>query len=176
VYLRRSDMRALVLASTKVAVFLKLCVLAPSFAFAIELGASAPTMQLPTATDKVDLAPMPKRWLYVDFWASWCTPCKQSFPWMNELHAKYRDRGLQVVAVNVDAKRADADRFLKQLPADFLVAFDPLGETPKRFAVKAMPSAYLIDPQGRVRLIHRGFKEADRDVLMREIEALLKAS
>jgi cytochrome c biogenesis protein CcmG, thiol:disulfide interchange protein DsbE len=167
-------MRVFVATSMKALLCLKLCLLAPTLAFAVEVGAPAPTAQLATATGTVDLAPTPQRWLYVDFWASWCAPCKQSFPWMNELQTKFRDRGLQVVAINVDTRRADADRFLKQLPAQFTVAFDPAGETPKRFAVKAMPSAYLIDPQGRVRMVHRGFKDADRDALMRDIDALLK--
>jgi cytochrome c biogenesis protein CcmG, thiol:disulfide interchange protein DsbE len=167
-------MRGRPYASLKAAFFLALCVLAPSTAFAVEIGAPAPVAQLPTASGTIDLAAKPQRWLYVDFWASWCAPCKQSFPWMNELHAKFRERGLQVVAINVDAKRADADRFLQQLPAQFTVAFDPAGDTPKRFAVKAMPSAYLIDPQGRVRMIHRGFKTNDGDALMRDIDALLK--
>jgi cytochrome c biogenesis protein CcmG, thiol:disulfide interchange protein DsbE len=162
----REPMRALLLLTS----FL----LASSLAWAVEVGGVAPSAQLTTVSGSVDLAPSPQRWLYVDFWASWCAPCKQSFPWMNELQAKFRDRGLHVVAINVDTKRADADRFLKQLPAQFTVAFDPAGEMPKRFAVKAMPSAYLVDPQGRVRMVHRGFKDADRDALAREIDAILK--
>ncbi len=89
------------------------------------------------------------------------------------MHAKYQSRGLLIVAVNVDAKRADADRFLKQNPAEFTIAFDPAGETPKRFAVKAMPSAYLIDPSGRVRWVHRGFTDADAAKLDAELDAAL---
>jgi cytochrome c biogenesis protein CcmG, thiol:disulfide interchange protein DsbE len=174
VYQHRSVGRRFMRTSMRAALLLKLCLFIPTLALAVEVGVVAPSAQLATATGSVNLAPVPQRWLYVDFWASWCAPCKQSFPWMNELQAKFRDRGLQVVAINVDTKRADADRFLKQLPAQFTVAFDPAGEMPKRFAVKAMPSAYLIDPQGRVRMVHRGFKDADGDALMRDIDALLK--
>ncbi len=85
------------------------------------------------------------------------------------MHSKYAARGLDVVAINVDQRRSDADRFLKATPAQFVIAFDPAGDVPKRFNVKAMPSAYLIDPQGRVRFVHRGFNESDAEVLEREI-------
>ncbi len=174
VFLRRKPMSRFVFSTLSTAFLSMSLALAPSTVFAVDVGALAPVVQLPTASGNIDLAAKPQRWLYVDFWASWCAPCKQSFPWMNELQTKFRDRGLQVVAINVDAKRADADRFLQQLPAQFTVAFDPAGDTPKRFAVKAMPSAYLIDPQGRVRMIHRGFKTSDGETLMRDIDALLK--
>ena len=76
----------------------------------------------------------------VDFWASWCGPCRQSFPWMNAMQAKYGARGLQIVAVNVDAKRADADKFLEQVPASFSIAFDSQGDTPRRFAKPRWPA------------------------------------
>lgn len=102
------------------------------------------------------------QWVYVDFWASWCGPCKQSFPWMNEMHAKYGPRGLKIIAVNVDARASDGERFLTASPAKFVVAYDSKGETPKRYEVKAMPTSYLIDPNGRITLIHAGFRDSDR--------------
>lgn len=102
------------------------------------------------------------QWVYVDFWASWCGPCKQSFPWMNEMHAKYGPRGLKIIAVNVDARASDGERFLTASPAKFSVAYDSKGETPKRYEVKAMPTSYLIDPTGRITLIHAGFRDSDR--------------
>jgi cytochrome c biogenesis protein CcmG, thiol:disulfide interchange protein DsbE len=136
---------------------------------ALERGDAAPNISLPTIEGKVEIEQLRGRWLYVDFWASWCAPCKQSFPFMNAMRAKFRDRGLEIVAINVDAKRADADRFLKQVPADFIVAFDSSGDSAKRFAVKSMPSAYLIDPKGRVRMVHRGFNSADAEKIERDI-------
>jgi cytochrome c biogenesis protein CcmG, thiol:disulfide interchange protein DsbE len=138
-------------------------------AHAAEVGDAAPSFALPTLEGNVNLEQLRGRWVYVDFWASWCAPCKQSFPFMNAMRAKFRDRALEIVAINVDAKRADADRFLRQVPAEFSIAFDPAGETAKRFAVKSMPSAYLIDPKGRVRMVHRGFKSADAEAIEREI-------
>jgi cytochrome c biogenesis protein CcmG, thiol:disulfide interchange protein DsbE len=136
---------------------------------ALEQGDVAPGISLPTIEGRVESERLRGRWVYVDFWASWCAPCKQSFPFMNAMGAKYRGRGLEIVAINVDTKRADADRFLKQVAAEFTVAFDPSGDSAKRFAVKSMPSAYLIDPKGRVRMVHRGFKSADAEKIEREI-------
>lgn len=143
-------------------------------AISLERGDVAPSLSLPGIDATVTIAPRAGRWLYVDFWASWCAPCKRSFPWMNAMQAKYSARGLDIVAVNVDQRRGDADRFLKATPAQFAIAFDPAGEAPKRFSVRAMPSAYLIDPQGRVRLVHRGFNDTDADVLEREIAKLIE--
>ena len=137
--------------------------------------ATLPTATLPTATSAVtfDLAKLKGKVVYVDFWASWCGPCKQSFPWMNDMHAKYAARGLEIVAINVDAKQADAERFLATTPAKFTVAFDAKGVTPKQFAVKAMPTSYLIDGDGKVLLVHAGFRDADRAALEAAIDNAL---
>jgi cytochrome c biogenesis protein CcmG, thiol:disulfide interchange protein DsbE len=141
-------------------------------AHAAEVGSTAPTYSLPTAAGKVDSASLKGKLVYVDFWASWCVPCKQSFPWMNEMQAKYGNRGLHVLAINVDGKQADADKFLALVPAKFQVAFDPAGVTPKQFAVKAMPTSYLIDGDGRVVYVHAGFRESDQ----KSIEAAIVAA
>ena len=142
---------------------------------ALTVGDTTPTATLPTATSAVtfDLAKLKGKVVYVDFWASWCGPCKQSFPWMNDMHAKYAARGLEIVAINVDAKQADAERFLATTPAKFTVAFDAKGVTPKQFAVKAMPTSYLIDGDGKVLLVHAGFRDADRTALEAAIDNAL---
>ena len=78
-----------------------------------EVGKPAPAFDLPAAgAQKVRLADLKGRVVLVDFWASWCAPCKQSFPWMNEMQAKYGPKGLTIVGINVDKKREDADKFL----------------------------------------------------------------
>ena len=115
----------------------------------------------------------PKRMLLVSFWASWCTPCRRSFPWMNDLDARYRDRGLTIVAINVDKRRDDALRFLRDVPARFTVAFDAEGKTPAAFDVKGMPSSYLIDREGRVATVEEGFHEERTAAIEQRIRALL---
>lgn len=120
-------------------------------------GESAPPFSLPGSAGTVSLDAYRGKFVYVDFWASWCAPCKRSFPWMAGLQRRYAGQGLVVVAINVDASRADADRFLAATPAPFTVAFDPSGATPKDYAIKGMPSSVLVDPQGKVVFRHAGF-------------------
>lgn len=142
-------------------------------AHALGAGDPAPALALPTAGGTVALDALRGKLVYVDFWASWCGPCKQSFPWMNEMQAKYGGHGLQVVGIAVDNKRADAEQFLKETPARFTVAFDTQGESPKSYRIKGMPSSYLIAPDGRVLYAHAGFREQDKKELEERIRQAL---
>ena len=110
----------------------------------------------------------------VDFWASWCAPCLHSFPWMNELQQKHAGEGLVIVAVNVDQDRALADAFLKKVPAKFRIEYDPAGNLAKQFGVQAMPTSFLLDREGNIRIRHAGFREKQREEREHEIEELLK--
>jgi cytochrome c biogenesis protein CcmG, thiol:disulfide interchange protein DsbE len=145
-------------------------------AFALDTGAAAPALDLPGAKANVNLADFKGKVVYVDFWASWCKPCKQSFPFLNELQAKYQARGLQIVGVNVDAKREDADAFLGATPAQFPIAFDAKGESAKRFDVKSMPSSVIVGRDGRVVALHRGFRPEDRAEIDRLVAGALGAN
>jgi thiol-disulfide isomerase/thioredoxin len=143
-------------------------------AFAIEAGQPAPDVELPAALEAPPrLSALKGKLVYLDFWASWCGPCRQSFPWMNEMQAKYGARGLQVVAINLDAKRADADAFLAQVPARFGLAFDAAGQSAKRFGVKGMPTSVLIGRHGEALRVHQGFREDERKTLEDAIAAAL---
>ncbi|HKX59420.1 MAG TPA: TlpA disulfide reductase family protein [Steroidobacteraceae bacterium] len=110
----------------------------------------------------------------LDFWASWCSPCLKSFPWMNELQKKHGADGLVVLAVNVDQDRKLADAFLGKTPAQFKIEFDPNGTVARQFDVQAMPTSFLIDRQGKVRVRHAGFKEKNREQREQQIAQLLK--
>jgi thiol-disulfide isomerase/thioredoxin len=94
----------------------------------------------------------------LDFWASWCVPCRRSFPWMNEMHGKYADDGLVIVAVNLDNDPAEARAFLREFPSDFRIGYDEEKSLARRFEVQAMPSSYLIGRDGQVLKRHFGFK------------------
>ncbi|GJL76226.1 TlpA disulfide reductase family protein [Nitrosomonas sp.] len=111
--------------------------------------------------------------VYVDFWASWCPPCAQSFPFLNELQQDYGEQGLQIIGVNLDEKVADADQFLIRYPAEFTITADPTKQCAKDFDVIAMPSSYLIDREGIVRYIHRGFRPGETKELRLIVEQLL---
>lgn len=140
---------------------------------AVEGGQVAPEFELPGRTGPVKLSDYKGKLVYLDFWASWCGPCKQSFPWMNDMQARYGDKGLRIVGVNVDKKPDDATRFLSRTPARFDVVFDTEGKTPSAYGVKAMPTSYLIAPNGKVLAVHGGFREEDREKLEREIKQML---
>ncbi len=141
-------------------------------AHALEPGAAAPELNLPGANGTVKLADYRGKVVYVDFWASWCKPCLQSFPWMNEMQERYGAKGFQVIGVNVDARSDDARKFLAETPAKFVVAFDTRGEAPKSYAIKGMPTSFLVGPDGKVLVQHAGFRDADRA----ELEAKIRDS
>jgi len=108
----------------------------------------------------------------VDFWASWCVPCRRSFPWLNSMHDKYADRGLVIVGVNLDLERAEADRFLAEFPPRFRIHFDESKDLAHEFDVVAMPSSYLIGRAGEIVDRHFGFKVMQQD----EYEAAIVAA
>jgi thiol-disulfide isomerase/thioredoxin len=111
----------------------------------------------------------------VDFFASWCDPCKESFPVMEEMHRLYGSKGLVVVAVNLDKKKEDMADFLKQHPASFTIVRDAGNALVRQVKIPTMPSSFLLGRDGRVRVFHRGFKGAEtRQEYVKEIEALLK--
>lgn len=125
------------------------------------------------ATEALDLASLRGKVVYLDFWASWCKPCRESFPWMNSVHSGYAKQGVVVVAVNVDQERALADAFLQAYPAQFQVVYDPEGHLAEQYRVTGMPSSFLIDRTGTVRFRHVGFRATDRDQLGEELHRLV---
>jgi len=124
-------------------------------------------------SDALDLASLNGKVVYVDFWASWCVPCRDSFPWMNELQHEFGKQGLVIVAVNLDHERSDAEDFLRRLTPDFGISYDPQGLLAERFHVKGMPTSVLIDRNGKVVTQHTGFRLADRGALRDQVRALL---
>jgi cytochrome c biogenesis protein CcmG/thiol:disulfide interchange protein DsbE len=148
-------------------------VLVGANAWALEPGQPAPALELSGLSSQVSLSKLKGKVVYVDFWASWCGPCKQSFPWLNEMQAKYGAKGFQVIGVNVDAKRGDAETFLASTPAAFQIAFDPQGITPKSYQIKGMPSSVLVGPDGKVLFVHSGFRADERKELESAIVAAL---
>jgi cytochrome c biogenesis protein CcmG/thiol:disulfide interchange protein DsbE len=111
--------------------------------------------------------------VYVDFWASWCGPCKQSFPWMQRMKDTYGQQGLTVIAINLDADRADADKFLDRFGPTFEVRFDSEGKIAEFYKVQAMPSSVLIDRHGVMRFTHEGFRSIDGPSYEAQLQVLL---
>jgi thiol-disulfide isomerase/thioredoxin len=138
-------------------------------------GITSDAAQLPTApsTTSLDLARFHGQVVVVDFWASWCKPCRQSIPWLNDLRARYGADGLVIIGVNVDADHADAERFQRDVPIDFEVIYDPQGKLAEQFGVKGMPSSFVFDREGRLAQTLLGFREARRDEHEAQIQTLL---
>lgn len=144
-------------------------------AHALAVGDDAPVFSLAGPAGDVSLASARGKVVYLDFWASWCAPCRKSFPWMAAMQRKYGDKGFTVIAVNVDANADDVRRFLADSPAQFPLAFDPKGATPRSYAVKGMPSSVLIGADGKVIGQHAGFRDEDAGVLEDRIRQALAA-
>ena len=134
----------------------------------------APQFSLPSTKGNVSLKSLQGQVVYVDFWASWCSPCRKSFPWMNDMENKYKDMGFTIIAINLDKERNLADDFLKDVPHDFTIAFDPEGDTASAYDVRAMPSSYLIDKSGQIQYTHLGFRSDKKAELESHIKLLLK--
>jgi len=111
--------------------------------------------------------------IYLDFWASWCGPCRKSFPWMNDIQQQYQGQGLVVISVNVDNEKSLAEEFLNETPANFAVFYDPKGKVARKFKLKGMPSSYLIDRSGKMVGNHVGFSKSKVSHYEQEIKDLL---
>lgn len=144
--------------------------------FSAEIGGAAPDCELTSMSgdmQRYSLQQFRGKVLYVDFWASWCPPCAKSVPFLNELDHDLKDKGLQVIGVNLDQASEDAKAFLAKYPANFTVLADANGNCAKEFDVKAMPSSYLVDRNGIVRHINFGFRSEDVKELRTIAEQLL---
>lgn len=135
----------------------------------------APTFVLPGDKQNIDLKKLKGKVVYLDFWASWCDPCRKSFPWMNDMHSRYDSKKFTIIAVNLDSSKNDALKFLKNVPANFPIAYDPEGTVATKYNLKAMPSSYLIDKKGALVFAHKGYREGETNVIEAKIQQLLNS-
>lgn len=151
-------------------------IFAPAISQAVEEGDTAPELTLPSIYEdqpEISLSDFAGKTVYVDFWASWCAPCLMSLPLYNDLYHKYRDQGLEIIAINLDNPIEDGLDFLLDNPLDFLIPADPEGESAELFGVIGMPSSYLISPEGEITLVHMGFRNGDIEIIEAEIQKTL---
>jgi thiol-disulfide isomerase/thioredoxin len=142
---------------------------------ATDVGQPAPQFTLPTLQQNqpTALKQYAGKVIYLDFWASWCAPCRTSFPLLDKLHEKLKGQGFTVVAVNLDEDKANAEKFLQEFPVGFTVLRDAKGEWADQYVVESMPTSFIIDKQGVVQNIHHGFASNDIKELEEKIMTLL---
>lgn len=112
--------------------------------------------------------------IMLNFWASWCGPCREEMPLLNDLHARYESVGFKVWGVNVDANREDAQAMLNKIPVEFPVLFDAESNVSRLFGVEAMPSSVFIDRDGKVRYVHKGYRSGDEAEYKKIIKELIR--
>lgn len=122
---------------------------------------------------KVKLSDYKGKVVFVDFWASWCVPCKQSLPEFNKVYHQYKDKGFEIIAINLDENPEEAKAFLNKHPVDYMIAADSSGNIAEKFGVEAMPSSVLIDQLGVLRVNHKGYRKGDAEKLEKAIKLLL---
>jgi peroxiredoxin len=151
-----------------------LCAATPASA-AVSPGAPAPAFTL-AARDggKLSLADLKGQVVMINFWATWCGPCRQEMPLLAQLHDKYEPLGFTMIGVNVEPDSAAAVDWLKGVPVSFPILFDTDSAVAGRFGVEGMPSSVLVDRNGQVRYIHRGYKPGDEAKYADMIRSLVK--
>lgn len=153
---------------------LLLVLTATSTASALVPGDAPPAIDMPDqAGNKVDLNALKGKVVLVDFWASWCGPCRQEMPVLEEFHKKYAEQGLVIVGVNIDTNPKKMNNFLRGTPASFRIVQDRKLAVAARYEPPTMPSSYFIGKDGKIRYIHTGFQKQDTAHLEAQIKSLL---
>jgi thiol-disulfide isomerase/thioredoxin len=129
-------------------------------------------LTLPRAAMPADIATGADAPVLINFWASWCGPCRQEMPILDQLYRSYQAAGFTLIGVNVEPNATDAQKFLKDTPVSFPVLFDPNSTVSQLYQVSGMPSTVIVDREGKVRYIHHGYKPGDESEYLDQIRAL----
>ena len=144
-------------------------------ALAVAPAGPAPKFQLVSMAGKpVNLDQVKGQVVMLNFWASWCGPCRAEMPILEKLHAKYKPMGFTMIGVNVEPDSAEAAKWLKATPVTFPILFDTKSEVSKLYSVQSMPSTVIIDRKGNLRWLHRGYKPGDENEYLNQIRALVR--
>lgn len=144
-------------------------------ALAVAPAGPAPKFQLASMAGKpVSLDQYKGQVVMLNFWASWCGPCRAEMPILEKLHAKYKPMGFTMIGVNVEPDSAEAAKWLKATPVTFPILFDTKSEVSKLYSVQSMPSTVIIDRKGNLRWLHRGYKPGDENEYLNQIRALVR--
>ena len=160
--MRRCAMAAIVLASG-------------AFAASGDSSGPAPSFTLTTLTGQPDgLSQYKGQVVMVNFWATWCGPCQQEMPLLDQMYKKYKPAGFTLIGVNVDKESPAVKELLARKPVSFPVLLDPANQVSKAYHVDEMPSSVIIDRKGQIRYIHRGYKPGDENDYQDRIRQLIR--
>ncbi len=138
------------------------------------MGLAALCLSVNALAADVDFDQLKGKVVYLDFWASWCGPCRNSFPWMEAMQQQYADQGLEIIAVNLDQEPELAQKFLSEYQPTFRIEYDASGSMAEQFAVDTMPTSFLIGRDGKARKKHKGFHADRKAAYESEIRTLLE--
>jgi peroxiredoxin len=152
-------------------------VLIASTAFAAggDTGGSAPSFELTTLEGQPGaLSQYKGQVVMVNFWATWCGPCQQEMPLLDQMYKKYKPAGFTLIGVNVDKDSPPVKELLARKPVSFPVLLDPANQVSKAYHVDEMPSSVIIDRKGQIRYVHRGYKPGDENEYQDRIRRLIR--
>ena len=148
--------------------------LTASGARALTRGDAPPAIDMPDQTgEKVELAALKGKVVIVDFWASWCGPCKEEMPVLEALNEKFATQGLVIVGVSIDSSPKKMNKFLKGTPVSFRIVHDRKLVVANRYEPETMPTSYFIGRDGMVRYVHEGFDKGDAAGIEARVKVLL---
>ncbi|HFE32117.1 MAG TPA: TlpA family protein disulfide reductase [Gammaproteobacteria bacterium] len=144
-------------------------------ALALDVGSTAPDFTLKSRSgENIKLSEQRGDVVMINFWASWCAPCRQEMPLLEELHDRYADLGFTLLGVNVEEDSNAALDLLKEIPVTFPVLFDSRNDVSKRYNVVAMPTTVILDRDGNVRYVHKGYLPGYEDEYRKQIKELIR--
>jgi peroxiredoxin len=150
-------------------------IVAASAAFAADSGGPAPAFTLTALTGgQTALSQYKGQVVLVNFWATWCGPCQQEMPLLDQMYKKYKPAGFTLIGVNVDKEEPAVKELLARKPVSFPVLLDPANQVSKAYHVDEMPSSVIIDRKGDIRYIHRGYRPGDENDYQDRIRQLIR--
>ena len=147
----------------------------PAYAKGKKMNSKSKDFTLASNTGKnIRLSDLKGKVVMVNFWASWCGPCRQEFPLLDEMYKRYQPAGFELLGVNIEPKKKDADKLLKQIPVSFPILYDTEQKVSELYEVAAMPTTLIIDKNGKVRYLAKGYKPGYEKDYKEQVKALLK--
>lgn len=154
--------------------FIFSCLIFNAPAFAVKVKQTAPDFTLASNTGaNIRLKDLRGKVVMINFWATWCAPCRKELPLLNKIYNKYKSKGFVLLGVNIDNSNKLAIKMIKELKINFPVLFDKTQATSEAYDLQAMPSTFIVDKHGVIRFRHFGFKSGYERKYEKDVKSLL---